>query len=102
EKDEDLEQAVRRELIEETGFSADHMDHMGDFFLSPPFTKTVGHVFFARNVSRGESVESADAEEIEKVILADQAEIERFIAMGELADFASVASYLIVKNKSRP
>lgn len=88
-----------RELIEETGFSGGNLKFVGNFFLAPPIMKTVARVFFASGVERLGKSQNGDPEEINKIILADQSQIENFIETGKLSDLASLCSYLLVKRK---
>jgi len=46
------EQAARRELLEETGYSASTFVHLGGFLLVPDLCGARGHVFLAGNVER--------------------------------------------------
>jgi ADP-ribose pyrophosphatase len=43
------EQAARRELLEETGYSAPAFMYLGTFLLVPDLSNSRGHVFLARD-----------------------------------------------------
>ena len=47
--------AARRELLEETGFTATRWQHAIDFYASPGFVDEVMHLFMARGLRRGKA-----------------------------------------------
>jgi len=47
--------AARRELLEETGFTATRWQHAIDFYASPGFLDEVMHLFMARGLTRGKA-----------------------------------------------
>jgi 8-oxo-dGTP pyrophosphatase MutT (NUDIX family) len=52
--DEDLVEGARRELLEETGVTAEHVEHLGMFHLSNSTTDEVAHVLVAWGLSEGQ------------------------------------------------
>ncbi len=54
EKDEDPRDCAIRELREETGCSAQSMDHLYTFYTTPGFTDEVIHCFIATGLTAGE------------------------------------------------
>src|SRR5215471_2779799 len=62
---EDQLTAAKRELLEETGFTARKWQHAIDFYASPGFLDEVMHVFLARGLTRGK----ARPEDDERIIV---------------------------------
>lgn len=60
---ESLEDAARRELLEETGFQAGDMTFISKVFSSPGLTDEVVHLFLARDVIRTEAGGGVDDSE---------------------------------------
>ena len=92
--DEDLLDAARRELREETGLSAEDWTEIMRLHTSNSITDECGVVFTARGLSQGETeFEETEDLEIRKLPLADAvAMVER----GEITDAISVAALLMV------
>lgn len=53
-------ECARRELMEETGCSAERMEHLYTFFTTPGFIDERIHGFIATGLTRGESAREAD------------------------------------------
>jgi len=100
-KNESPQETARKELSEETGFSGGKLEYVGKLFLSPPFIKSIGHIFGVHGVSHVSQNEETDGIEVERVELVDTNKIETLIDKGELSDFVSVASYFLVKRRGR-
>ena len=84
------EAAMRRELLEETGYAADDWTALGSFRLDPNYGVSTGHLFLARGARRVAEPDGRDLEEIEVVELAlgDALAAAR---SGELASMGSAA-----------
>ena len=54
EKGEDPLSAAKRELEEETGFTAKNWKHLGDYYLSPGFCDELMHFYWAEDLTEGE------------------------------------------------
>lgn len=52
EPDEDPKITALRELEEETGYSANHIESLGSFYLSPGYSNEVIHLYFAKNLNK--------------------------------------------------
>ncbi|MSR28068.1 MAG: NUDIX hydrolase [Phycisphaerales bacterium] len=85
------EEAARRELEEETGFSAARIEPLGKFYTSPGFTDELMHAFVATGLSPCALRHQSD-ERIE-VVLRTASEFEAMIVSGEVADGKSIAAY---------
>jgi ADP-ribose pyrophosphatase len=65
EEDEDLSEAVRRELIEETGFTADQITFLATGSSSAGLTDEVAHVFLAQGLRQVDEGGGVDGELIQ-------------------------------------
>ena len=86
-----LECAVR-ELKEETGCTADHIEPMTSILTTPGFTDEVIHIFMAAGLTHGEHNREAD-EFVDLVIMRLSEALER-ISRGEITDSKTVLSLL--------
>lgn len=98
---EDPEVAVRRELAEEVGLAAGHVERLVSVALSPGFSDEIIHVFLATDLSPVPSSAHGVEEEhmvIEQVRLAD---VPALIARGELIDGKSIIGLLSTLQRQR-
>jgi len=84
------EDAVRREMVEETGYRVGAMARLGSFYTSPGFTTELMHLYRATQLVPGTPTESTD--QIEVVTLSVQ-EARRRIG-GEIADAKTILAVL--------
>lgn len=93
---EDPAVCAARELREETGFAADKIEKIGDFYLAPGYSTEFMHVYLAQAL-RHDPLE-ADADEflsVEKIPLADAFHMAE---KGEMPDAKSLAALLLAKS----
>ena len=88
---ETAEDAVRREMVEETGYRVGEVRHITSFFTSPGFTTELMHFFVATGLRAGEPTEETD--EIELVLLSLEAALGRMNG-GEMADAKTILGLL--------
>jgi len=88
---ETAEEAVNRELAEETGFCAREVVPLGAFFLAPGWATEFMHVYLARDLY--ESHAEPDADERIEVVCLPVAEWEARIRRGEIRDCKSIAAW---------
>ena len=81
-----------RELKEETGCTADHIEPMTSILTTPGFTDEVIHLFMATGLTHGEHNREAD-EFVDLVIMRLSEALER-ISSGEITDSKTVLSLL--------
>ena len=87
------ELAAARELTEETGYVAGHLDPLGSFYTSPGFADELIHVFVARELVPGDQrLESHEEIEVET---HGRADVESMLRSGELVDGKSIAALLL-------
>jgi ADP-ribose pyrophosphatase len=67
------DEAVRREMIEETGYRVGRAEHICSFYTSPGFTTEKMHLFRAFDLVPGESTEDTDQIEVVLMTPADAA-----------------------------
>ncbi len=94
EQGESAVEAARRELIEETGYSAAKMEDLGGFYASPGYSTEYLHLFHATDLQPVEG--DLDEDEIAEVSHVPISEIPGMIANGEICDGKSVAGLLRV------
>jgi len=83
---------ARRELIEETGYTAGKMEPLITFYSSPGILRERLHLFVATNLTPGESA-LEDGEDIE-LFIAEWDEIRDLIARGEITDAKTLIGLL--------
>jgi ADP-ribose pyrophosphatase len=88
------EDAVRREMIEETGYRVGSVKKLSSFYTSPGFTTELMHLFEARGLQPGEATEETD--QIEVVLMTPEAALERV----ESDDIADAKTLLALKYAS--
>ena len=87
--DESPEDAVHRELIEETGFRAGHVRPLGAFYSAPGYCTELMHLFVATELTEGTAQPEDD--EVIKVVAVSLEEARRLIRTGEIRDSKSIA-----------
>jgi ADP-ribose pyrophosphatase len=66
------EEAVKREIMEETGYKVDYMDHLKDFYTSPGITDEIMSVFYvevSEQVNEGGGIGDEDINLVEVEML---------------------------------
>lgn len=90
------EAAAPRELEEETGYRADRIRKLGEFYTSPGFTNELMHVFVAEGLtSFAQRLEAGEQIEVAHVALD---EAMAMIHDGRLRDGKSIAGLLMWRN----
>jgi ADP-ribose pyrophosphatase len=91
-KDEAPDQCAARELREETGCSAEKIEHLFTTFTTPGFTDEQIHVYMATGLTQGQSAtESHEFLEIERVTLSRSLHM---IQQGEIRDAKTALAIL--------
>ena len=91
-KSEDPEEAIRRELREETGADAGELIALGEFYPAAAYSDEVIHMYLARKLTFGES--HPDDDEFLSVELIPLEELVREILAGNVPDAKTQAAVL--------
>ena len=89
---EGLEDCVRRELREETGFLPQKVERLGGFYSSPGYSTEYLHFFLATELIR-RPLQAEDSESI-RVVRVRLSEVIGLITSGEICDAKSIAALL--------
>jgi len=100
EEGEDPAVCAAREIREETGFAADNLKKIGDFYLAPGYSTEFMHVYLAREL-RLDPLE-ADADEFLSVEKLPFAEAIQMAERGEMPDAKSLAALFLAKSYLSP
>ncbi|MBI2171199.1 MAG: NUDIX hydrolase [Chloroflexi bacterium] len=94
---EDPEAAARRELREETGYTARKMEHLASFYVSPGFCTELMHTYLATGLVAGR----ADPEEDEHidVTFVPLCQAIKMISTGEIVDGKTIAALLLAEKR---
>ena len=90
--DEPLLTCARRELLEETGYSAREWAYAGVMHNAPAYSTEGIHLFFARGLVAGKA--SLDEGEFIETVLMDEDELHALAAAGELTDVKTLVALL--------
>lgn len=90
--------AARRELEEEIGYTADHIELLGEFDVSPGRLKSATIALLATNLTK-KSLAANENEEFE-IEWFTKEEIDEKIISGEIREVAMVAAWHLAKTKS--
>ena len=99
EENESPEDCARRELEEESGYTADSMHFLGTIVPAPGYSSEKLHLFYARIGMEAGDVRPDEDERIEVVHLT-RAEVEHAIDKGKLWDAKSLAAWLLYLRRS--
>ena len=81
---ESPEDCARRELLEETGYTAERVDHLASVYTTPGFTDEIIHLFVAEVTGVGDHDREVD--EFLEVHTLRWSEVGRMVARGEIVD----------------
>lgn len=85
------EDAVRREMVEETGYRVGSTELLTSFFTSPGFTTEYMHLYAARGLQSGAPTEETD--QLEVLLLSLDEAMDR-LHSGEIADAKTIIALL--------
>jgi ADP-ribose pyrophosphatase len=86
---------ARRELVEETGFSAATWDDLGELTPVPGYSDERIHLFLARDIEP--ATQNLDADEIVAVHPLPLAQVRRMVFEGEITDAKTIAGLFLIE-----
>jgi ADP-ribose pyrophosphatase len=95
--DEDPELTAKRELKEETGYSAGEIEYITSFYSSIGYSEEVIHLYHATGLIPGET--SFDDNEAIDVVEYDIAKLKQMVLNGEIEDAKTIAAIFIAAAK---
>jgi len=94
--DEDYEENAKKELEEETGYTAENMQYVGNFVPMNGVTNEFCKVYIARGLRKGES-KLEDTEEGMEIFEVTVEELEELIKNNTIKDGMTLASWQLAK-----
>lgn len=88
-----------RELKEETGFSGESVEFVGEMLSSPGVTDSTVHVYLVRDVAAGVSVPEGPEEQVMSVEIVPFAQAVEMVESGEIMDSKSVYGILLTARR---
>jgi len=85
---------AKRELAEETGYSAGNWRRLGSILTTPGFTDEVIHVYLATELEMAEGA-SPDEDEFLEAVQLPLGEVEELIRSGQIVDAKTMAAILL-------
>jgi ADP-ribose pyrophosphatase len=93
---EEPEDAVIREMQEETGYSPGRIEHLTSFYSAPGYSTEILHVYLVQDLSESRLI-AEDSEEI-TLVRVSKDEVLKLIADGTIRDGKSIAGLLFYFN----
>lgn len=98
EKGEEPEYTAMRELEEETGYTADHLELIQSFSTSPGFADEIVHVFSAKGLKKAVNEASLDDDEFVELMEVSIEEAEQMMADNRIFDAKTAFAVLWAKH----
>lgn len=90
---ESAEETAARELVEETGYQASHLEHVHEFYSAPGICDELMHLYIARDLTERQHQREA-TEQIENQVVNRQ-QIASLIAEGQIRDAKSLVGLYV-------
>ena len=97
EMNEDPAKTIKREIAEETGYTAGKWLNLGKFPLAPGYSDEYIYAFLAQDLEKLATPPQQDEDEDIEVVLMTPQELEQAILAGEPVDAKSIASYFLAR-----
>jgi ADP-ribose pyrophosphatase len=97
EPNEDPLETIEREIQEETGYRAQKIQKLGEFFLAPGYSDEIIHAFIAQDLEKLETPPNQDEDEDLEVVFYTPEQLEKAILEGESVDAKSVCSFFLAR-----
>ncbi|WP_344131085.1 NUDIX hydrolase [Saccharopolyspora halophila] len=89
-----------RELREETGLRAAHMQELGTLDVAPGMSSQRGRVFLATGLTQGEHSRELEEQDM-RTAWVERSEFEKMIETGAVTDAQSIAAYTLLLLRER-
>jgi ADP-ribose pyrophosphatase len=93
EKNEDIKECVKRELIEETGYKPSNIQKLASVYLAPGYSSEIIHIFLAKNLKKTKA--NPDDDEFIKTIIMNKRQILNKILSGDIKDSKTIIGILL-------
>jgi ADP-ribose pyrophosphatase len=97
--DEHPERTAARELREETGLTADHLELLGSFLNSPGYSTQETFLFLASSLHEGDPEPAGVEEEASRILRCSLSEARRRMAQGEIRDAMTCLALVLVSER---
>jgi ADP-ribose pyrophosphatase len=97
EANESPAETVKREIEEETGYTANEWHYIGQFPLAPGYSDEYIHTFLAKDLQKLNHPPQQDEDEDIEVVLMTPEELEQAILAGEAVDAKSISSFFLAR-----
>ncbi|HBG82001.1 TPA: DNA mismatch repair protein MutT [candidate division CPR2 bacterium] len=95
---EDASEAIKRELLEETGYEAQNVEFLGKFSKNPARSRNFHYIYFAENVKKVSDPHTDDRDDI-KLLQVPLEEIFDYLNDGKIECIGCAAAISLVKNR---
>lgn|SRR5699024_5891983 len=97
ELNEDPIKTAQRELEEETGYRAKHLEHIASFYTSPGFADELIHIYYANHLEKGSGEMLGDEDEFVEIVELTLPEAEQYIEQKKIYDAKTVYAVQYLK-----
>jgi len=97
EPNEEPIETIKREIEEETGYSARSWQNLGKFALAPGYSDEYIYAFLAQDLTKLDLPPKQDDDEDLEVVLMTPQELEKTILTGAAVDAKSVCSFFLAR-----
>ncbi len=98
ERGETPRDAVKRELLEETGYSSNNIEYLLKFYTSPGYSTEIIHLYFAYNLKR--EIPNTDYDEEISIKLISLQRCIDMIKEGEICDAKTIIAIIAASSKN--
>ncbi len=94
---ENPDSAIRRELLEEIGYTSNNIEHVLNFYTSPGYSNEILHLYFAYNLKK--ETPNLDYDENITFKLLPLSESVNMVREGKICDAKTIIALLIASSK---